>query len=119
MIGFLLDEQLTAAYLAELRQREPALTVRRVGVGAAPPKGSADPPLLWYCEAHDLLLVTDNRASMPVHLAEHLAAGRHVPGILVMRPSADMGGIIDALLLLYGASLPDEFRDRIEYIPFI
>jgi hypothetical protein len=30
-------------------------------------------------------LATYNRASMPIHLRDHLAAGRHIPGVFVLR----------------------------------
>jgi hypothetical protein len=54
---------------------------------------------------------------MPGHLQDHLAAGRHVPGILAIRRRAGMDEVVASLLLVAGASLPGEFRDRIEYIP--
>ena len=64
------------------------------------------------------MLVTDNRASMPVHLRNHLAAGRHVPGILVVHQTiADWRTVVDDLLLIWRAVGPDDFRDRVDYLP--
>jgi hypothetical protein len=54
---------------------------------------------------------------MPVHLAEHLAANRHVPGILVLRRKAAIGQVINDLVLIAAASDEDEYCDRIDYIP--
>jgi len=61
--------------------------------------------------------VTNNRRSMPVHLADHLAAGHHVPGILVLRPRASRGVLLDDLVLIAIAAGEDEYRDRIVYVP--
>jgi hypothetical protein len=63
------------------------------------------------------MLVTNNRRTMPRHLADHLAAGRHVPGIVMLDDDLGIGGNFDELLLIAGASLPDEFRDQIIYLP--
>ena len=63
------------------------------------------------------MLVTNNRQSMPIHLRDHLADGRHVPGILTVRqPRTDWGTVVDHLVLIWHAVRPD-FRDRIDYLP--
>lgn len=53
---------------------------------------------------------------MPVHLAAHLARGRHVAGILQLSERFGVDELADDLLLIWGAALPGEFRDRIEYL---
>jgi len=54
---------------------------------------------------------------MPVHLAEHLSQNRQVPGIFVLRPKATIGQIIDDLILIALAGEPQEYQNRITYIP--
>jgi hypothetical protein len=117
--GFLFDENLPPALAAQLRRRAPAIRVFAVGYGDAPSWATPDPDLLRWLEAHDCWLVTNNRASMPGHLRNHLAEGRHVPGILAIRVPLNFGEVIEGLILVHGASLPDEYRDRIEYLPRI
>jgi hypothetical protein len=114
---FLLDENLSARYQDLLSHANPDLTLRRVGKRDAPAYGTPDAAILAWCEEHDFLLITGNRRSMPGHLRQHLAAQRHVPGIFVVRRRAAIAEVVAALLLIAGASLPEEFRDRIEYIP--
>jgi len=63
------------------------------------------------------LLVTSNRSSMPVHLRDHLATGHHVPGILVLNPDMTLGETLDELLLIWGASEAEEYRDLLLYLP--
>ena len=115
---YLMDENLSPAYRRGLQRRDPSITVWEVGSPGAPPRGSADPEILRWCEEKGFILVTDNRHSMPVHLAEHLADGRHVPGILTIRRRATMGHVLDALAVIAGASEPREYTDRLVYIPF-
>ena len=42
----------------------------------------------------------NNRRTMPVHLADHLALGPHIPGIFVIGENMGMGAIIDELFLI-------------------
>ena len=73
--------------------------------------------ILVWCEEHDFMLVTNNRRSMPRHLSDHLAAGRHIPGILVINVSMSMGDTIDELILIARASADEEYQDLIVYLP--
>lgn len=54
---------------------------------------------------------------MPVHLTEHLAQSRHIPGILVLNPSLSIGETLNDLMMIANASLENEYQDRIEYLP--
>ena len=114
--GFLFDENLPFALAAQLRRKAPTVRIFAVGFGEAPAKSMPDPALLCWLEDHDCWLVTNNRASMPGHLRDHLAAGQHVPGILIIRTPLNFGELIETLNLVFGASLPDEYRDRIVHL---
>jgi len=115
--GFLLDENVPLLLQAQLRRRERSIRVVAVGQPGAPPRGTPDPELLCWIEEHDYLLVTNNRATMPTHLRDHLAAGHHVPGILILPRQLNLGLVLDDLLLIWSASLPGEFQDQIVYLP--
>lgn len=78
---------------------------------------SPDPLLLEWCERNNFILLTDNRKSMPQHLADHMAQGRHVPGIFVVDPTRNTDDLADELDLIDGASLPREYQDQIRYLP--
>ncbi len=114
--GFLIDENLPPVIAVQIRQHEPRIQALAIGQPGAPPKGAPDPQLLHWIEANNYLLITNNRASMPGHLREHLAAGRHVPGILVTPFPLDIGTLIEELVLIWDASLPNEFQDQIVYL---
>ena len=116
-LRYLIDENLAPAFRTELMRRDRSLVVWMVGDPNAPPRGTSDPDILVWCEENGFVLVTNNRKTMPVHLADHLAAGRHVPGILTLDLSEGMARLLDELILIAGASRNDEYQDRIEYMP--
>ena len=111
-----MDEHMPPAYQSQILRQEPSLIVWQIGMPGVPPAGTLDPEILLWCEAHNFVLVTNNRKSMPVHLADHLAAGRHIPGILTVDVLGDFARNLDYLLLAAFASLPDEYADRIAYM---
>ena len=78
---YLLDEHIAPVYRGQLLRIVPELEVWIVGDRGAPPRGTLDPDILIWCEEHRFVLVTNNRKSMPRQLADHLALGRHIPGI--------------------------------------
>lgn len=116
-LRYLLDENLKPAYKAQIVRREHSIVVRAVGELDAPPKGTPDPSILKWCEAHGYVLVTNNRKSMPGHLAEHLQAGGHMPGIFVLNPDMAMGDAIEILILFALASIEGEHLDRLVFLP--
>jgi hypothetical protein len=83
-LKYLLDENVNPVYKIQLRRVRPNLTIWSVGEPTTPTKGTLDPEILLWCEEYDFILVTNNRTSMPVHLAEHLAQDRHIAGIFIL-----------------------------------
>ena len=117
MIRFLLDEHVSPAIQRQLRRLAPQIEILAVGDAEAPPNGALDPDILVWLEENNYILVTENRNTMPAHFSDHLAAGRHVPGIFCIRPNFTIGRIIDELYMIWYASTADEYRDRILFIP--
>ena len=117
-IRYLVDENTTRALVDQLLRFRPDMDILLVGDETAPPLGTLDPDILLWLEKEHRCLITKNRASMPQHLHNHLAAGGHVPGILTLKPKASLSQIIEDLLLIWEVCEPDEFRDKIEYLPF-
>lgn len=114
MPALLLDENVRGTILSALRRPPSAggevVDVVQVGEPGAPPKGTPDPVLLIWCEAND-------RSTMPGHFHDHMAAGRHSPGVLLIRRRWKPSEVIVELGFLAVAGEPDDFRDLIQYIP--
>jgi len=116
--GFLFDEHLGPRWAAALRGLEPGIEVHVVGHVGGPRAGTPDPDLLVWTEERGCFLVTLDRATLPEHLAAHLALGRHVPGVLLLPPR--VGGwspVLEDVLLVWLAGRPEEFADRIRFLP--
>src|SRR5207248_5110979 len=109
------DEHVPGLFRSQLQRKEPGLIVRQIGHGEAPAFGTPDPDLLAWCEANDFVLVTNNRRTIPVHLAAHMACGGHTPGILMVNLSAPIGLVLEDLQILAVASDEDELSDRITF----
>lgn len=81
-IRYLMDENVNPILGSSLLRTKPDLTVGQIGEAGFPNFGTPDSAILTWCEENGFILVTKNRQSMPVHLAEHLASGRHAMAIL-------------------------------------
>lgn len=116
-IRYLLDEHVNPRLRKALKRLTPDIVVWRIGDPSAPALSTPDPEILLWCEERGFSLVTNNRESMPVHLQEHLAAGRHVPGIFTLNPQMTIGETADELVLIRGASEAEEYVDQLHYLP--
>ncbi len=116
-INYLLDEHISPVYRTQLVRMAPQIIVRIIGDPDVPAKGTSDSDILIWCENNKFILVTNNRKSMPKHLAEHLALGLHIPGIFIIDLQDKIGEVVEELITIAAASFPDEYQDRIEYLP--
>jgi hypothetical protein len=117
VFGYLLDEHMPLALIECLSLDYPTLRVFRIHDGTAPPNGTPDPQLLAWCEEHECGLVTINRRSMPEHLADHLRAGRHVPGIFTVTKPMTIKELAYELAVIAACSFPGEHTDQFRYLP--
>ncbi len=114
---FLLDEHVNRAIQRQLRRLDPRIRVLAIGDPDAPPTGTSDPDILVWLEEYGYILVTENRSTIPVHLSDHIAAGRHIPGLFWIRPGVGIGRLIEELHLIWFASESEEYQDRMLFIP--
>jgi hypothetical protein len=121
-LRFALDEnQRGLLWRAVLRHNQLGnLPVDVVRVGDPPdlPLESTDPAVLQWCEREDRILVSLDKTTMAGHLAAHLQAGRHSPGIFLLRRGSRLPLVVDHLALVAHASDAWEWADRIEFIPY-
>jgi hypothetical protein len=119
-LAFLLDENLRGLLYRHVRRHnamgEPPLDVVRVGDPPDLPRGSEDPDILRWAERHGRILISRDVNTMPRHLAEHLRAGGHTPGLFLLRP-APLPVVVGFLVLAAYASDPSEWEGRVEFVP--
>ncbi|TAE68410.1 MAG: hypothetical protein EAZ86_13570 [Oscillatoriales cyanobacterium] len=116
-LKYLMDENVTPIYATQLRRKRPDLVVWAVGDIGTPPKSTLDPDILIWCEDNRFILVTNNRKSMPVHRTDHMAVGRHIPGIFILNSDLSIGQNIEELILIADGSFDDEYQDQIVHLP--
>lgn len=119
MLKYLMDENVNPVYINQLRRRKPDLVIRAIGEPNTPLKGTLDPEIIILCEAHNFVLITNNRTSMPVHLVDHINIGDHVPGIFILNPDMGIGETIEELILVAEASFEEEYQDQIINLPIL
>ena len=120
-LRFVLDENLPARIQHALERHnlssESPVDFVCVGDPANLPLGSDDRTILLWCEREERILLTEDKSTMPAHLAAHLEAGHGSPGIFSIRPGTSASALIEFLVLAAHASEPEEWQDRIEYVP--
>jgi hypothetical protein len=89
----------------------------RVGDPTDLPLAADDPAVLAWAECEGRLLLTEDRHTMLGHLRDHLANGRHSPGILIVRGGQPMSAVMESIVLIAHAGQDADFADAITYIP--
>lgn len=117
-VRFLLDENISPRIRVAIQRHHPHIDVLRVGDEGAPPFATLDPDILLYLEQTQRLLVTKNRASMPGHVAAHLANNGKHWGIFRVRPNTSVRSILQTLALVAEASQAEEWINQMWWIPF-
>jgi hypothetical protein len=121
-LRYLLDEHLRGGGLWQAIQQHNTSTLYPLDaalVGGPPdlPLGTTDPLILLWAEREGRILLSFDKRSLPQHLAAHLQAGHHSPGIFIIRSGHTLPELIDSLVLAAYAGNPVDFQDRIAYIP--
>lgn len=122
MFTFLLDECIPwrlASAIATWNAENPEYAIDALSVGDPPdlPLGSADPDILRWAERNGRAVVTTDYSTMPGHLTDLLAAGGHLAGMILPRPEANLGQLVQSLVVIAFAGSPDDLFDNLTYIP--
>ena len=116
-IRYLVDENLSSRVVATIQRHYPALDVLRVGDADAPAFGTLDPDLLRWLETHQRVLVTDNRKSMPGHVADHIADGGQHWGIFMVSKDVPLRTLADTLYVYWDVTDAEQWIDSMEWLP--
>ena len=120
-LEFLLDEHLRGPLWTMIQRHNLSSDLRldivRVGDIVDLPLGTLDGDLLLWAERENRILVTEDKRTMLRHLAEHLAAGHHSPGVFVVRAGFSWAEVLDALVLVAHAGDPADYSDVVTFLP--
>ncbi len=115
---FLADQNFREAIVKGLRSRRPDIDI--LMVKEAELLHSPDPTLLAFAKEHGRLLLTHDKRTMPDHLDDFLRSlppGEHSPGGFLIPQRMGTGAAIQEILLIWEASEPGEWQDRITFLP--
>ena len=97
-------------------RREPAMDFK--SAVTANLAGRTDLEVLALAAQEHRILVTQDVRTMPRYFADFLRQQTHSPGVILIPQSVSTGAAIDALVLVWAATEPEEWADRIVKIPF-
>ena len=115
-IRFQADADLKLSIVTGTRRLEPAIDFQSAREASL--AGVADPKVLELAARENRILVTHDRKTMPRHFASFVGAGSRSAGVFLIRQDASVKAVIEALVLVWAASEPEEWEDKIEDIPF-
>ena len=116
-VKYLLDENVPEALADAIIRQEPAIELISVGQNPGPAKGTKDPELLMAAEAGKLTLITLDKRTVPIHVADHLAGGHHTWGVFILRRGFAIPRYVDLLMRIWSSTQAEEWQDRIEWLP--
>ena len=120
-LRYLLDEHFRGPLWRAIQQHNAGgaypIDVSRVGDPADLPLGSLDRDNLLWDEHNGCVVVSFDKATMPGHLATHLQAGHHSPGVYLVRKNTTIPHVVDYLVISAYTTDPALLRDHYEYIP--
>jgi len=114
-IRFLADADLDCAIVRGVRRCEPSIDFKSANEAAL--EGLADPEALELAAAEGRILVSHDTSTMPVHFAARSHLGLKSPGVLLTIQSADVGDVIESLLIIWPASREEEWIGQVHYLP--
>jgi hypothetical protein len=118
---FLFDENVSAILWAAVRPHNAyssniQIDAIRVGDLESLPLQSDDAAVLLWAEQHGCILVSHDKRTLPGHLATHLAAGHHIPGLFLFSYHTTVEEILELLAVAAASDSPLEWQDLIEYL---
>lgn len=114
-IKFLADENFDHKTLAGLKWRRPdldAVAVQEVGL-----REVDDPQVLEWAAQEGRIVVTHDVSTFSHFAFERIAAGLSMPGVIEIPETVPRSMIIEDLILIAGASEPDDWGKRVVYLP--
>ena len=115
MIRFMADADLNDAIVSGCRRRDPNIDF--LSANEASLEGVPDPEVLALAAAEDRILVPHDFHTMPRHFGDFLRARGSSPGLILVPQHMPIGEAIEELLLIWGASEAEEWRDRWQALP--
>lgn len=114
-VRFLADASLNRAIVAGVMRAEPSVDF--LTASAAQLAGVPDEEVLAIASREGRALVTHDIKTMPFHFAQYLTIANS-PGVILISQKTSVAEAIESLLLVWLASEPGEWINRICRLPY-
>jgi len=114
-VRFLADADLNHYIITGTRLREPAIGFLSAADAAL--EGLSDTEVIGVAARQNRILVSHDKSSMPLHFARFVAEKQISPGVFLVPQHADVGSVIEALVLIWSASSTVDWFGQIHHIP--
>jgi predicted nuclease of predicted toxin-antitoxin system len=114
----LLDENFNNNVLRGLLQQRPELDVLRAQ-DVPEIAGKDDPTLLEWAAEQERVLLTHDVRTITRFAYERIREGKRMPGVIEVKLlGIQIGIVVEDILIVVEANVPDELENRIIYLPF-
>jgi len=111
---FLADADFNQKIILGLLRREPTIDFQTASQGDV--IGRPDPEVLAIAARENRILISHDLGTMPAHFTRFTET-QSGPGLILVSQEIDMGTAIEDLLLIWAASIHEEWRDKIGFVP--
>jgi hypothetical protein len=115
VIRFQADADLRQAIVTGVIRREPSLDFRSANDAGL--EGVKDPEVLALAAQDGRVLVTHDRRTMPTMFGQFITSYSS-SGVLILSQNLPIGEAIDAIILVWEASVAEEWINQIMTFPF-
>ena len=113
-VRFQADADLNQMLVKAVLRREPRIDFQSAFLANL--AGLNDSEVLAYAARENRVLVTHDRRTMPTHFAEYIQASTSA-GVIVVSQNIAVRQFLDDLILIWVASEPEEWENRIAALP--
>jgi predicted nuclease of predicted toxin-antitoxin system len=115
MLPLFIDQNFNQIILRGLRSRIPALDA--ITAHEAELSEATDPELLAWAASNGRIIVTHDHHTMPDHVADRIAAGEKVAGVVIVSRKLPFARVIDDLEIIVMCSSEDEWENVVRHLP--
>ena len=110
------DEDIRGGVVRGLQRREASVDILDVNTGGL--KGTEDGALLELANDQRRVLVSCDRNTMVAAFWERLGRGLESAGLCIFPQDCPVGAVIEELVMVWAASAQEEWRNRLEFLPY-
>ncbi len=110
---FIADADLSDKIIAGVRRREPSVDFLNASDGGT--RGLSDPEVLALASATGRIVVSSDQKTMPAHFRRFLEL-HESPGVIIVPQAVVLARAIDAVLLFWKESGPEELKNRMRWV---